>query len=109
MEVALTRALLLHRGDSWTADLEGTLRLRYSLRTMDYCRQHVTKECTGDVELLVVDVSIDDPKMRAVLQMIRQVKSEFIEAVAIVCVSRVNRGPRFQHDIELLGARFVYA
>jgi hypothetical protein len=107
----MTRALLLHRGDAWAASLEQILGRRYSLvAARDY---RISSDFQLEHEILaanlvVVDVSIDDREMRKVLRIIRRVKTHCRTVLALVCVSRVNRGPRFQYDIEEIGARFVY-
>lgn len=110
LEDLMTRALLLHRGDGWTANLERILSRRYTLTTRDYRANpsHQLSHELQTVNLAIVDVSIDDLQMRAVLQIIRRARMQRNPTLALVCITRVNRGPRFQYDVEEIGARFAY-
>ena len=61
------------------------------------------------IEIVVCDVTaLDEPawrELRAFAVTLRQRPT----VVLMLCYSRIYRGPRFELDVERLGARFVYA
>lgn len=103
------RIMLLNRGDGWTENLERALSRRFTLVAQNYLiksRDRLIEELKL-IDLAIVDVSIDDRQMRMALEVMREAKMLHNAGLALVFVSRINRGPRFQFEIERMGARLL--
>jgi hypothetical protein len=106
----MERAIFLSRGDSWTTNLERALSFHFALVVHNF-RTNSIDQASEEIriaDLAIVDVSIDDQQMRTVLEVIRRARMQQNLKPALLCISRVNRGPRFQYQIERMGARFAY-
>jgi hypothetical protein len=102
------QALLLHREDDWSHELQRVFSRRYLLSMRNYRKSsdHAIIADLQTVDLVIIDVSIDDPEMRHTLRILKVERAR--RPFAVLCVTRVNRGPRYQYDIERIGARFAY-
>jgi len=106
----MRRAIFLNRGEIWTTNIERALSKHFALVTHNY-RNNLIQQVIDEIraaDLAIVDVSIDDQQMREVLEVIRRAKMQQHLKPALLCISRVNRGPHFQYQIERMGARFAY-
>ena len=63
----------------------------------------------SSVEIVVFDVTNLNYDSKRRLRSICQLSRPDGSPVLVLCISRSYRGPRFELDIERLGARFVYA
>ena len=97
------------------SDLAHMTKLASALRE---CGHRVITPTTTDVaamafhrvaaDLAIVELShVNDDRWRE-LRRICQLQTEDGLPIPVVCCSRVYHGPRFELDIERLGARFVY-
>jgi hypothetical protein len=108
----MAAVLLIGSDRTYRENLASTLRARgHSVMVADWCRLPSAdwNARMSAVEIAVFDVTQIDDVSRSQLCRICQCPRQDGFPVLVLCYSRAYRGPRFELDIERLGARFVYA
>jgi DNA-binding response OmpR family regulator len=104
--------LLLGSDKKNQENLASALRAKgHSILVADNCRISFTDWSAriSSAEIAVFDVTrLDDDGKRQLRSVCQQPWRDGVP-VLVLCYSRAYHGPRFELDIERLGARFVYA
>jgi DNA-binding response OmpR family regulator len=66
------------------------------------------KRCPVPIDLVILDVSLGEKYVRDLLSEISSYRVRNGPRPAILCISRVYRGPHFALDLERKGARLLY-
>jgi DNA-binding response OmpR family regulator len=104
--------LLIGSDQTNQENLASTLRARgHSVMTADWSRLQSADWNTrmSAAEIAMFDVTQLDEDSRRQLRRICQWPRQDGFPILVLCYSRAYRGPRFELDIERMGARFVYA
>lgn len=59
-------------------------------------------------DLAIIDVTVNDRESRMCLMQIKIIRARYGPRPALLCISKVYRGPQFELELERKGARIAY-
>lgn len=109
--VLVARVVLANFDDETAAQLIQLLqRARHRVTQLSAATFDHGPRAIGQVacDLIILDVSSDDRATRALLTEALRHRAECGPRPMLLCVTRADRGPRYEFDLERKGARLAY-